>query len=126
MSMANCLPSSAIASMGICDSVRNVASTWTLTRKPFASAKAPRLTRSRFLRSLCRRFLLQRVSNMRFLVTAGNTRENIDRVRDWGNIFTGNTGYAIAGALAKLGDVDLLTSNRAHLAALEKPIQGTS
>ena len=28
----------------------------------------------------------------RFLVTAGNTRERIDRVRDWGNIFTGNTG----------------------------------
>src|SRR5437762_776129 len=62
---------------------------------------------------------------MRFLVTAGNTREKIDRVRDWGNIFTGNTGYAIACALAKLGEVDLLTSNRAHLAELEKPIQGT-
>ncbi len=29
--------------------------------------------------------------NKRFLVTAGNTREMIDRVRDWGNIFTGNT-----------------------------------
>ena len=51
----------------------------------------------------------------RFLVTAGNTREPIDRVRDWGNIFTGNTGYAIARALAGLGAVDLLTSNRAHL-----------
>ena len=53
---------------------------------------------------------------MRFLVTAGNTREKIDRVRDWGNIFTGNTGLRIARALAELGDVDLLTSNRAHLA----------
>jgi phosphopantothenoylcysteine synthetase/decarboxylase len=52
----------------------------------------------------------------RFLVTAGNTRERIDRVRDWGNIFTGNTGYAIARALAELGEVDLLTSNRAHAA----------
>jgi phosphopantothenoylcysteine synthetase/decarboxylase len=52
----------------------------------------------------------------RFLVTAGNTREKIDRVRDWGNIFTGNTGYRIARALAELGDVDLLTSNRTHLA----------
>src|SRR4051794_10443406 len=62
---------------------------------------------------------------MRFLVTAGNTREKIDRLRDWGNIFTGNTGYAIACELAKLGEVDLLTSNRAHLAALEKPIHGT-
>src|SRR3954464_11734800 len=53
----------------------------------------------------------------RFLVTAGNTREMIDRVRDWGNVFTGNTGYAIARALAADGaDVDLLTSNRAHVA----------
>lgn len=55
---------------------------------------------------------------MRFLVTAGNTREPIDRVRDWGNIFTGNTGYAIAKALAGLGEVDLLTSNRPHLLEL--------
>src|SRR5215217_5621362 len=52
----------------------------------------------------------------RFLVTAGNTREMIDRVRDWGNIFTGNTGFRIARALSSLGDVDLLTSNRAHIA----------
>jgi phosphopantothenate---cysteine ligase (CTP) len=52
----------------------------------------------------------------RFLVTAGNTREMIDRVRDWGNIFTGNTGYAIARALAEMGTVDLLTSNSAHVA----------
>jgi phosphopantothenate---cysteine ligase (CTP) len=52
---------------------------------------------------------------MRFLVTAGNTREMIDRVRDWGNIFTGNTGFAIARALAEVGEVTLLTSNRAHL-----------
>jgi phosphopantothenoylcysteine synthetase/decarboxylase len=52
----------------------------------------------------------------RFLVTAGNTREMIDRVRDWGNVFTGNTGYSIAKALAPLGEVDLLTSNRAHVA----------
>ncbi len=53
---------------------------------------------------------------MRFLVTAGNTRERIDDVRDWGNIFTGNTGFAIAQALVKLGEVDLVTSNPAHLA----------
>ena len=51
----------------------------------------------------------------RFLVTAGNTREPIDRVRDWGNVFTGNTGYSIARALQPLGEVHLLTSNRAHL-----------
>jgi phosphopantothenoylcysteine synthetase/decarboxylase len=54
----------------------------------------------------------------RFLVTAGNTRERIDRVRDWGNIFTGNTGLRIARALADIGDVDLLTSNRTHLAEI--------
>jgi len=51
---------------------------------------------------------------MRFLVTAGNTREMIDRVRDWGNIFTGNTGRSIAEALTSLGRVDLLTSNAQH------------
>jgi phosphopantothenoylcysteine synthetase/decarboxylase len=50
----------------------------------------------------------------KFLITAGNTREMIDRVRDWGNIFTGNTGYSIAKALTELGEVDLLTSNRVH------------
>ena len=54
----------------------------------------------------------------RFLVTAGNTRERIDAVRDWGNVFTGNTGFAIAQALSAVGEVDLLTSNRAHLASL--------
>src|SRR5690606_18965653 len=56
------------------------------------------------------------IPGMRFLVTAGNTREPIDQVRDWGNIFTGNTGYQIARALAGVGQVDLLTSNRAHQA----------
>lgn len=53
---------------------------------------------------------------MRFLVTAGNTREAIDRVREWGNIFTGNTGFGIARALAEVGEVDLVTSNRQHVA----------
>lgn len=52
----------------------------------------------------------------RFLVTAGNTREMIDRVRDWGNVFTGNTGFAIAKAVAAHGEVDLLTSNAVHAA----------
>jgi phosphopantothenoylcysteine synthetase/decarboxylase len=52
---------------------------------------------------------------MRVLVTAGNTREKIDQVRDWGNIFTGNTGYSIASAVAEVADVDLLTSNQGHL-----------
>jgi phosphopantothenoylcysteine synthetase/decarboxylase len=64
------------------------------------------------------------MSNRRFLVTAGNTRERIDRVRDWGNIFTGNTGYAIARALAALGEVDLLTSNRNHVAAVASAEDG--
>src|SRR2546423_7415804 len=54
----------------------------------------------------------------RFLAPAGNTRERIDAVRDWGNVFTGNTGYEIARALSSAGDVDLLTSNRIHLADL--------
>lgn len=57
---------------------------------------------------------------MRFLVTAGNTRERMDDVRDWGNIFTGNTGLAIARELAHVGPVDLLTSTRAHIDALER------
>ncbi len=52
---------------------------------------------------------------MRFLVTAGNTREMIDQVRAWSNIFTGNTGFAIARALSEVGDVELLTSNRQHI-----------
>jgi len=55
---------------------------------------------------------------MRFLVTAGNTRERIDDVRDWGNVFSGNTGFSIAQALTKLGEVDLLTSNETHLAQM--------
>ena len=53
---------------------------------------------------------------MRVLVTAGNTREMIDLVRDWGNIFSGNTGYSIAKAIAEIHEVDLLTSNPQHLA----------
>ena len=52
----------------------------------------------------------------KILITAGNTREPIDRVRDWGNIFTGNTGYAIARAMTPIAHVDLLTSNPTHLA----------
>ncbi len=59
---------------------------------------------------------------MRFLVTAGNTRERIDDVRDWGNVFTGNTGYRIARAVAQAGEVDLLTSNRTHLTELRAQI----
>ncbi len=54
---------------------------------------------------------------MRFLVTAGSTRQPIDRVRDWGNIFTGATGLAIALELASVGEVDLLTANAAHRAS---------
>jgi phosphopantothenoylcysteine synthetase/decarboxylase len=59
-------------------------------------------------------------NSFRFLVTAGNTRERIDSVRDWGNIFTGNTGFEIARALSRYGEVDLLTSNKAHLAQVEQ------
>jgi phosphopantothenate---cysteine ligase (CTP) len=53
-------------------------------------------------------------SKPHFLVTAGPTREKIDEVRDWGNIFTGGTGLDVALALLDLGDVTLLTSNAAH------------
>src|SRR4051812_12913437 len=67
-----------------------------------------------------------KIKTMRFLVTAGNTRERIDAVRDWGNIFTGNTGLAIARALAQTGEVDLLTSNAAHVAALANASQQTA
>jgi len=61
---------------------------------------------------------------MRFLVTAGNTREKIDAVRDWGNIFTGNTGLSIARAICEIAPVDLFTSNRAHLQNLPPQIAG--
>jgi phosphopantothenoylcysteine synthetase/decarboxylase len=54
----------------------------------------------------------------RFLVTSGSSRERIDRVRDWGSVFAGSTGYAIARALAELGEVELVTNNRNHLAEL--------
>ena len=59
---------------------------------------------------------------MRLLVTAGNTRERIDDVRDWGNVFTGNTGYRIARAVAQAGEVDLVSSNLNHLAELRAQI----
>jgi len=58
----------------------------------------------------------------RFLVCAGSTRERLDRVRDWGNIFTGGTGFDIARALAAYGPVDLVTSNREHLALLRSGV----
>jgi phosphopantothenate---cysteine ligase (CTP) len=48
------------------------------------------------------------------LVTAGPTREMIDAVRDWGNIFTGQTGLDLALAFLELGPVTLLTSNAEH------------
>src|SRR5215216_3635315 len=48
------------------------------------------------------------------LVTAGPTREAIDLVRDWGNIFTGKTGLDVARAFLDLGNVTLLTSNVDH------------
>ncbi|HEX8913082.1 MAG TPA: phosphopantothenoylcysteine decarboxylase [Humisphaera sp.] len=61
-------------------------------------------------------------STPQFLVTAGGTREPIDRVRDWGNVFTGNTGYAIARSLADVGPVTLLTSNANHVAEIRQEL----
>jgi phosphopantothenate-cysteine ligase/phosphopantothenoylcysteine decarboxylase/phosphopantothenate--cysteine ligase len=52
------------------------------------------------------------------LVTAGNTREKIDSVRWWSNIFTGQTGLDIARAVQAIADVTLLTSNHEHLREL--------
>ena len=48
------------------------------------------------------------------LITAGSTREKIDKVRDWGNIFTGKTGLDLALAFLDVGAVTLLTSNPQH------------
>lgn len=62
---------------------------------------------------------MNQMVEQRYLVTAGNTRERIDAVRDWGNIFTGNTGFAIARQLASCGKVTFLTSNRDHLQQIE-------
>lgn len=49
-------------------------------------------------------------------MTAGSTLEWIDEVRVWGNIFTGQTGLAIAMELARIegAKVELLTSNSDH------------
>jgi phosphopantothenoylcysteine synthetase/decarboxylase len=52
-------------------------------------------------------------------VTAGPTREKIDAVRDWGNIFTGKTGLELALAFLELGHVTLLTSNVEHARAYD-------
>lgn len=57
---------------------------------------------------------------MRSLVTAGSTTEMIDKIRSWGNIFTGDTALEIARALAAHGPVDLLTSNQQHFVDLQQ------
>jgi phosphopantothenoylcysteine synthetase/decarboxylase len=53
------------------------------------------------------------------LITAGPTREMIDEVRDWGNIFTGKTGLDLALACLDVGDVTLITSNPEHAKAYD-------
>lgn len=59
--------------------------------------------------------LVKKVSNKpHILITAGPTREKIDAVRDWGNIFSGQTGLDLAFAFLDLGSVTLLTSNQNH------------
>jgi len=51
---------------------------------------------------------------MKVLITAGGTREPIDRVRSITNTSTGATGVALAAALAKLGhEIELLRSANA-------------
>jgi phosphopantothenoylcysteine synthetase/decarboxylase len=54
------------------------------------------------------------IAPVHVLVTAGPTREKIDAVRDWGNIFSGQTGLDLALAFLELGHVTLLTSNMEH------------
>ncbi len=44
------------------------------------------------------------------LITAGGTREMIDEVRYWSNIFTGRTGLDLALRMLDIADVTLLTS----------------
>ena len=53
------------------------------------------------------------------LITAGTTREYIDSVRCWSNIFTGKTGLDIAQAISAIADVTLLTSNDEHLRQIQ-------
>ncbi|MGC9260040.1 MAG: phosphopantothenoylcysteine decarboxylase [Phycisphaerae bacterium] len=53
------------------------------------------------------------------LITAGNTREKIDSVRCWSNIFTGQTGLDIAHAVSAIADVTLLTSNAEHVRQIQ-------
>jgi phosphopantothenoylcysteine synthetase/decarboxylase len=53
-------------------------------------------------------------TKLHIVVTAGPTREKIDEVRDWGNIFSGQTGLDLALAFLGIGDVTLLTSNLEH------------
>ncbi len=48
------------------------------------------------------------------LITAGSTREPIDEVRWWTNIFTGRTGLDIALRMLDIADVTLLTANAEH------------
>ena len=56
------------------------------------------------------------------LITAGNTREAIDSVRWWSNIFTGQTGLDIARAMTSIADVTLLTSNADHLRQIQADV----
>ena len=65
------------------------------------------------------RTILAGMGRIHTLITAGPTREMIDRVRDWGNIFSGQTGLDLAMAFLSLGDVTLLTSNREHAAGFD-------
>jgi phosphopantothenate---cysteine ligase (CTP) len=53
-------------------------------------------------------------SSLHVLITAGNTHERIDDVRQWSNIFTGRTGLDIALQMLDVADVTLLTGNPEH------------
>ena len=57
------------------------------------------------------------------LITAGTTREMIDQVRCWMNIFTGQTGLDIAMALLPTAHVTLVSSNSDHRRQFQAAIE---
>ncbi len=59
------------------------------------------------------------INRPRVLIIAGNTKEKIDSVRWWSNIFTGQTGLDVAQAVRTIADVTLLTSNMEHLRQIQ-------
>ena len=67
------------------------------------------------------------MKRLRFVVTAGPTREHLDPVRFLSNPSTGKMGFAVARAAAARGhDVALVVSARDMLAAVERELLSTN